>query len=278
MVPGQVGCLDRLRDWGYTAHSGKISTMPHTALIKAAQRIVSDSNRISFLTGAGISTDSGIPDFRGPSGLWTKDPDAEKLSDIRYYMSSRAIRTKAWIQRLHQFEQERLPNAGHLAIAQFESTGRVHALVTQNVDGLHQRAGSNPERLIEVHGTILNVRCLGCGRVSPMAETLERVRQGEDDPSCKLCGDILKSDTISFGQSLRPDTIQRAMDAASDCDCLIAVGTSLSVYPIANMIPVAVEAGAKLMIINNQATPMDAFADLIMRQPISEALPQILNM
>jgi len=277
MVPGENRCPDGLSDQGSISKRGQVLIMEHQDSITAARSIVSKSRRITFLTGAGISTDSGIPDFRGPSGLWTKDPGAEKLSDIRYYLESRQIRVKAWLNRLQQFEQARVPNAGHLAIAGFEATGQLHALVTQNVDGLHQRAGSNPALLIEVHGTILDVRCLGCNHVSPMPETLERVRQGEDDPNCRRCGGILKSDTISFGQSLRPETIGRAMDAASSCDCLIAIGTSLQVYPITGMIPVAVEANARLIIINNQSTAMDEWADLLVQAPISEVLPKILQ-
>ncbi|HAB48758.1 MAG: NAD-dependent deacetylase [Betaproteobacteria bacterium] len=242
-----------------------------------ARDIVIKSKRIVLLTGAGISTDSGVPDFRGPAGVWTKDPDAEKLSDIRYYRASTEIRKKAWIQRLMQWEQMRHPNPGHLAIAGFESSNRLLAVITQNVDGLHQDAGTSPERLIEVHGTIRQVRCLTCDQRTPMGKTLERVRAGEADPACKACGGILKSDTISFGQSLNPETIRRASDAVAECDCLLAVGTSLQVYPIAGLVPQAVKTGASLLIVNQQATPMDHLASVVLHESISEVLPFLLS-
>lgn len=242
-----------------------------------AQDIVISSKRIVFLTGAGLSTDSGIPDFRGPAGVWTKDPDAEKLSDIRYYRASSEIRKKAWIQRIMQWEQIRLPNAGHLAIAAFERSNRLLAVITQNVDGLHQDAGTSSNKLIEVHGTIRRVRCLACDQQTSMGEALDRVRAGEADPACKSCGGILKSDTISFGQSLDPATIEQAIDAVASCDCLVAVGTSLQVYPIAGLVPQAVNAGAKLLIINHQPTPMDPLASLVLHESISEVLPLVLS-
>ena len=229
------------------------------------------------LTGAGISTDSGIPDFRGPRGVWTLNPKAERMSDIRHYVGDPEVRRLSWQSRLAHPAWTAAPNAGHRALAVFEQRGRLHALVTQNIDGLHQRAGNSPERVIEVHGTLHAAICLDCSRRQPMQNVLERVRNGEEDPPCETCGGILKSDTISFGQPLDPVVIERAMRAAADADCLLAVGTSLQVYPIAAAVPAAKSAGARLIILNGQATPFDDIADVALRGSISELLPLLLD-
>jgi NAD-dependent deacetylase len=236
--------------------------------IEAASRIVA-------LTGAGISTDSGIPDFRGPQGVWTKDPEAEKLSNIHYYMSDPGVRRRAWRSRLEHPAWHATPNAGHHALVHLERRGRLHALVTQNIDGLHQRAGSSPGRVIEVHGTVHDVMCMACGWRGSMQTTLDRVRAGEDDPPCDRCGGILKSATISFGQALVPEVIARAMRAAEAADVLLAVGTSLQVYPVAGMVPAAQAAGARILIVNREATPFDDMADAVLHEPIGEVLPAI---
>ena len=233
------------------------------------------SRRVVALTGAGISTDSGIPDFRGPQGVWTKNPKAEKISDIRYYVSDPEVRKAAWQARLHSPAWTAKPNAGHLALAQLERRDKLHALITQNIDGLHQQAGNSLHRVIEVHGTVHHVVCLDCGWKGPMQETLERVRNGEEDPPCRSCNGMLKSDTISFGQPLVPEVIQRAMDAALEADLLLAVGSSLQVYPIAGAVPCAREAGARIVIINAQPTPFDNIADAVLDGSISEVLPHI---
>ena len=237
---------------------------------------VAAAERVVILTGAGISTESGIPDFRGPQGVWTRDPDAEKLSDIRYYMGDAKIRKKAWQARLVHPAWEAQPNAGHEAIAGLERRGKLHALITQNIDGLHQKAGNSHERVIEVHGTVLKVVCMSCGWKGPMQETLSRLLAGEDDPPCNLCGGILKSDTISFGQNLVPGVIGRAMSAASEADCFITIGTSLQVYPVAGAVPKAKSAGARVVIVNAEPTPFDDIADAVLRDPIGKTLPIIL--
>ncbi len=227
------------------------------------------------LTGAGISTDSGIPDFRGPQGLWTRNPVAEKMSDIRYYVSDPEVRKAAWQARLHSPAWTAKPNAGHLALARLERRRKLYALITQNIDGLHQQAGNSPDRVIEVHGTIHNVVCLDCGWKGPMRETLDRVRAGEEDPPCRACNGMLKSDTISFGQALVPEVIQRAIDAAHQADLLLAVGSSLQVYPVAGAVPIAREAGARIVIVNAQPTPFDNIADAVLDGSISEVLPLV---
>jgi NAD-dependent deacetylase len=230
------------------------------------------ASRLVALTGAGISTESGIPDFRGPQGVWTKNPKAEKLSNIHYYMSDPEVRRLAWQGRLDHPAWHAKPNAGHLALAELERRGRLHALVTQNIDGLHQLAGNSPEKVIEVHGTIREVRCMSCIWRGPAGPVLDRVRAGEEDPPCEHCGGILKSATISFGQALVPEVINRAMRAAEETDVLLAIGTSLQVYPIAAAVPAAKASGARVVIVNAEPTPFDAVADAVLRQPIGEVL------
>ena len=246
-------------------------------MIEQVRAWVGEAKRVVVLTGAGISTESGIPDFRGPQGVWTKDPDAEKLSDIRYYVGDPAIRRKSWQSRLEHRAWTARPNPGHAAIAELERRGKLHALITQNIDGLHQKAGNSSERVIEVHGTVHGVVCLSCGWKGSMQATLERVRRGEADPPCSRCGGILKSDTISFGQALIPKVIDRAMNAAAEADLFISVGTSLQVYPIAGAVPAAKRAGARVVIVNAQPTPFDGIADAVLRAPIGEVLPRILE-
>ena len=229
------------------------------------------------LTGAGISTESGIPDFRGPNGLWTRDPEAEKLSDIRYYLADPEVRRRAWQKRLANPAWTAQPNAGHNAIVALERRGKLHALITQNIDGLHQKAGNAAERVIEVHGTMHSVLCWECGERGPMLPTLERVRAGEPDPACAACGGILKSATILFGEGLAPGVMERAMAAAVEADLLIAVGTTLQVYPVAGVVPAAKSAGARLVILNADPTPFDRMADAVLHKPIGETLPVLVG-
>ena len=234
---------------------------------------IAEANRVVVLTGAGISTDSGIPDFRGPQGVWTKNPLAEKMSDIRYYVADPEVRKLSWQNRLASPAWTARPNGGHLALAQLEKRGKLHALITQNIDGLHQRAGIPAEKVIEVHGTLHYAMCLSCGWRGDMQIVLARVRAGEHDPECNECGGILKSDTISFGQALIPEVIDRAMQVATEADVLLAVGSTLQVYPVAGAVPLAKQAGAKLVILNAQPTQFDDMADAVLNTSIGEALP-----
>jgi NAD-dependent deacetylase len=238
---------------------------------------IDQSRRVVALTGAGISTESGIPDFRGPQGLWTKNPKAEKLSDIRHYMTDPEVRRLAWQQRVAHPAWQARPNTGHLALVSLEKSGRLHTLVTQNIDGLHQAAGNSPDKVVEVHGTMLEVVCMRCDWRGPMLATLDRVRAGEEDPACNSCGGILKSATISFGQALIPEVIDRALKAAQEADLLLAIGTSLNVYPVAGAVPLAKSAGAKIVILNAEPTPMDDMADAVLRGAIGEVLPQLVK-
>jgi NAD-dependent deacetylase len=237
--------------------------------IRAAGRVVA-------LTGAGISTESGIPDFRGPQGVWTRNPEAEKMATLQYYLGDPEIRVRAWRTRLDHEAWRAEPNAGHVALGELERKDRLHTLVTQNVDGLHQLAGSSPERVIEIHGTMRDVMCMSCGERAPMERALDRVRAGEQDPPCRTCGGILKSATISFGQQLVAEDLERAWSVAAACDLFLAVGTSLVVYPVADLPRIALESGARLVIVNAEETPYDRVAHAVLRDRIGEVLPQLV--
>jgi NAD-dependent deacetylase len=243
--------------------------------IGEVRRWVAQARRIVVLTGAGISTDSGIPDFRGPQGVWTKNPAAEAQSTLQTYLADPAVRRAAWRSRLDSPAWSARPNRAHLALVELERRGVLHALITQNIDELHQLAGNDPALVIEVHGTMRRAMCWRCGRRTPMAEVLQRVRDGEDDPACLVCGGILKSDTISFGQALVPEVIERAMRVAGEADLLLAIGSTLQVYPAAGVVPAASDAGARIVIMNNQPTPLDPLADALLRGPIGELLPAV---
>jgi NAD-dependent deacetylase len=237
---------------------------------------LADARRICVLTGAGISTDSGIPDFRGPNGVWTRDPDAEKLSTLSYYLADPDIRRRAWRMRRDMGYADVRPNAGHAALVELERQGRLAALITQNVDGLHQAAGSSPDRVLEIHGTVHAVACLSCGDRTTMRSALDRVDAGEEDPACLVCGGVLKSATISFGQELDERVLEACAVAAADSDVLLAVGTSLQVWPAAGLVEIAAAHGARVVVVNAEETPYDELADLVVREPIGTALPRLL--
>ena len=244
--------------------------------IERVGRWLAEAVRVTVLTGAGISTDSGIPDFRGPQGVWTKNPAAEKASTLQNYVADPEVRRNAWRVRAEAALWSAQPNAGHRAIVDIQRAGKLHGLVTQNIDELHQKAGTDPELVIEVHGTAWWTRCLSCGDRRPMAQTLDRVRSGEDDPPCLVCDGILKSDTISFGQALVPEVIDRAVAVSRSCDVLVAVGSTLSVYPAAACVPHAAATGARVVIINAGPTEMDSVADAVLNGQISELLPAVV--
>lgn len=246
-------------------------------MIQEARNWIDAARRVVVLTGAGISTDSGIPDFRGPQGLWTKNPLAEKMSNIHYYLADREVRKLSWQNRMASPAWTAKPNAGHVALVELEKRRKLHALITQNIDELHQIAGNSPDKVIEVHGSMRRFMCWGCGVRGPMQLVLERVRAGEEDPPCRDCGGILKSDTISFGQQLVPEVIDRAMHVAAEGDVFLAVGSTLQVYPVAGAVDIARSAGAKIVIVNAQPTPYDDVAHAVLPGSISEVLPAILG-
>jgi len=246
-------------------------------LIDRVRAWIDDARRVVVLTGAGISTDSGIPDFRGPQGLWTKNPAAEKMATIQHYVADPDVRKAAWRSRREHPAWRSEPNPGHLALVELERRGKLHMLITQNVDGLHLKAGSSPDRVVEIHGTMREVLCLSCGERAPIERAMARVEAGEEDPACRTCGGILKTATISFGQALVEPDLRRAQVAARECDLMLAVGTMLSVFPIAGVVPIAKEAGARAVILNAQRTEMDDLADAVLRGSISELLPRLVR-
>jgi len=269
-------------DWqaeGVASTTGPSDWIPEAdpEAVDAARRLLDEARAVTVLTGAGMSTDSGIPDFRGPQGLWTKNPKAEQTSNIEHYVRDPEVRRLAWQGRIAWLEHPRQPNDGHRALLALERRGVLHTLVTQNVDGLHQAAGTDPSKVVEVHGTIHETACLSCGARGPIGETLDRVRAGDDDPACEACGGLLKSATVSFGQSLDPGDLLRAEEAADGCDLILAVGSTLSVYPVAAMVPIAARGGARVVIVNAEPTEMDDLADAVVRGSISAVLPAILG-
>jgi NAD-dependent deacetylase len=248
---------------------------PISSGLTLATSIVAAGTRIAAMTGAGISTDSGIPDFRGPQGVWTKNPQAERISRLTDYLEDPEVRRQAWRNRLVHPVWKAVPNAGHRALVTLQRQGRLLAVLTQNIDELHQRSGIPADRVVELHGSMWHVLCWSCRRRSPMAAALERVRAGEPDPACQVCGGVLKSDTVSFGQALDPLVLEHAEEVASRCDVMLAVGSTLSVHPAAGYVPIAKRAGAALVIVNGEPTSYDHLADAVVRGSISEILPHL---
>jgi NAD-dependent deacetylase len=245
--------------------------------VSSASSLLSNANSIGVLTGAGISTDSGIPDFRGPQGLWTLNPKAERTSTLSHYLNDPEVREIAWQTRIHSPAWDAQPNSGHRALVSLEKRGVLLALVTQNIDELHQRAGSSPDKVIEVHGTWRKALCWSCKRESPMEEFLVRVRAGEVDPHCLECGGIVKSATISFGQNLDEHVIERAFQTAAECDLLLCVGSTLAVGPVNKMVPIAATRGVPIIIVNGSPTEMDHRASVVVRGSIGELLPVLVG-
>jgi NAD-dependent deacetylase len=251
-------------------------TTPDTDALDTLAGWLRAADAIVVLTGAGISTESGIPDFRGPNGVWTKNPAAEKTATLSYYVSDPEVRKRAWRNRVESEIWSAQPNAGHRALADLERKANLHTLVTQNIDGLHQAAGTSPDKVVEIHGTVHGVKCLDCGWRGPMEETLERVRAGEEDPACLGCGGMLKSATISFGENLVPADLLRAERAAQEADVFLALGTSLGVYPAAGLPEIAVRAGARLVVVNGEPTPFDPVADAVSHAQLGDLLPALV--
>lgn len=247
--------LQDVKDWLDAAHPGSVAV----------------------LTGAGISTDSGIPDFRGPNGVWTRNPAAERASTLSAYLGDPEIRRAAWQARLRSPARNARPNAAHLALVELERRGVLHTLVTQNTDGLHLAAGHDPAKVVEIHGNGRQYVCWDCGETGPMEEALARVEAGEEDPPCRSCGGILKTATISFGQNLVPEVLERSQWAAASCDLFLAIGTSLGVYPAAGLPMMALRTGAKLVILNAEETPYDEHAEVIIREQLGTVLPKIVE-
>ncbi|MDN3268865.1 Sir2 family NAD-dependent protein deacetylase [Streptomyces sp. MA15] len=232
---------------------------------------------VALLTGAGVSTDSGIPDYRGPAGLWRRDPDTEKLVTYAYYMGDPEIRRRSWRMRQETFAALPEPNAAHRAVAELARSGVAVRVITQNVDGLHQLGGMPDRKVLELHGTARSVVCTTCRARMPMEDALARLSAGEDDPPCTDCGGILKPATVMFGEALDPAVLGEAVAITKACTLFLAVGTSLQVHPAAGLAQVAVDHGARLIVVNAEPTPYDDLADEVVREPIGTSLPALLR-
>ena len=245
--------------------------------IDAVAEIILQSKKIVVFTGAGISTESGIPDFRSPGGIWDRyDPN-----ELTYqkFLSSQASREKYWERQklLWPIIAAAKPNAGHLAIAELYNMGKLDCVITQDGDSLHQKAGVPDEMVIELHGTWTRALCLGCGRKYPSEEVQVRLEAGEKVPKCEACGGIMKPDVIQFGQAMPEKETRKAQRRASSCDMLLACGSSLVVYPAAQMPLIAKDNGAKLVIVNLMPTPHDQYADVVINEKLGQALTQIIE-
>ncbi|WP_250788509.1 SIR2 family NAD-dependent protein deacylase [Cellulomonas wangsupingiae] len=241
------------------------STVPHDARPPT----------VTVLTGAGISTASGIPDFRGPQGVWTQDPDAATLLEIDAYVRDPHVRERGWRMWAEHPVWHARPTAAHRALVELERAGALIAVLTQNFDGLHQAAGSAPDVVVELHGTLATTSCLRCGATTSTRDVLARLPV-EPDPACTACGGVLKPDVVYFGERLPDDAVERAVAAATDAHTLVAVGTTLTVHPVAGLVPLAVESGARLVVVNAEPTAYDHLADEVVRDPIEEALPALV--
>lgn len=234
------------------------------------------TSRIAVLTGAGISTGSGIPDFRGPAGVWTLNPERMRLLDIDAFMSDREVRVAGWLDWRDHPAWTSSPSIAHRALARLADVGRLDVVLTQNFDGLHQ-AGGLPENLVvEVHGTLRTASCMRCGNRVKTADIVATLA-AYPDPACATCGGILKPDIVYFGEALPADAIDRAVEAAEKCDVFIAIGTALSVYPVASLAGLAMESGADLIIVNAEPTDYDRYASEVIREPIDVAVPALVD-
>ncbi|MGD0055223.1 MAG: Sir2 family NAD-dependent protein deacetylase [Acidimicrobiales bacterium] len=253
-----------------------------TGDLESARVALGRSSRVLVLTGAGISTASGIPDYRGPSGVWTLDPAAEQASRAEVYARDAVVREASWRRLLARAKDPPQPNAAHRSLARFERTRRLRLLVTQNIDGLHLAAGSSPEVVVEIHGHVRSVRCLACGARRPTPEVLARVQAGEVDPRCesveqkRRCGGVLATTIVRFGDQPDPLELHRAKRAARECDLMLCVGSTLAVNPVARLVPTALDYDAFLIIVNDGPTDYDARA-LCLRGDITTVLPELLG-
>ncbi len=236
--------------------------------------LLAAADRVAVLTGAGISTDSGIPDFRGPEGLWTVDPTAERLTHWPTYRDDADVRRRSWLWRVHNPALRAEPNRSHRALARLATAGRLVGLATQNTDGLHVAAGTPRDVVQELHGTMREVECTACDWRAGMDWAVDRVvQQGDEDPQCPECGAITKAATVMFGQSLPQAALQAAADAARSSDLYLAIGSSLTVQPAAGLPQHAFETGARLVVLNAEPTPLDRLATLVLHEQIADVLP-----
>jgi len=246
-------------------------------LIKHGVDLIQASSKILVFVGAGLSTESGIPDFRSPGGVWDKyDP-----SDFYFqnFVSSESSREKYWQMSTETWDtmKDALPNRGHIAILKLEALGKLSGIVTQNIDNLHHKTGNAPENIIEIHGNAFTVSCLSCRKKYDRSVIQKRIQSGVKVPYCDDCSGILKPDTVSFGQSMPEDKMAKAYWLAGECDLCIVLGSSLVVYPAAYIPMHAVEKGAKLMIINRDETGLDSKAALVVHDSIGKVFGEMVD-
>ena len=243
--------------------------------MRAARELIAGASRIVGFTGAGISTESGVPDFRSPNGVWARN----RIVDFQEFVSSEAGRIEYWRQKAAAWPAMRdaRPNAGHHAFVELHRQGRLETLITQNIERLHQRSGVPAGKVLELHGTTTEAVCLTCGDRITSDEACRRIAGGERAPRCRPCGGLLKPATISFGQALPHDVLARAQTAVETCDLLLAVGSSLVVEPAASLPWAAGRAGARLIIVNRDPTPLDGMADAVVRGEIGAVLPALVR-
>ena len=242
-----------------------------------ARDLLRQAGRVAVLTGAGISTASGIGDFRGPQGRWTLDPQAERVSTLSWYLNDPDVRANAWRFRAESPVYNAQPNAAHRALVRLEQGARLTGLITQNTDGLHQLAGSNPELVIELHGNSRTWRCESCRATGPMIDMVRLVRAGALDPRCPYDGGIVRATTILFEEPLDPAVIDEAVASVDDADALLVIGTSLGVHPAAGLVPYAHRRGVQIVIVNAEPTEYDGLAAFVLRDPIVGIVPVILG-
>ncbi len=244
--------------------------------IQQAREWINAAQSVVGFTGAGISTESGIPDFRSPNGVWARN----RTIYFDEFVRDESARVEAWRQKVESWPEMRdaKPNPGHMAFVELARLGKLAAMITQNIDGLHQRSGLKASRVLELHGTTVEAVCLSCSRRIPMDEAVDRITAGEPAPKCRRCNGILKAATVSFGQAMPQDVMREAETAARSCEVFLAVGSSLVVHPAAGLPLVAKRAGAKLIIVNRTETPLDDVADLVVNEEIGKVLPGMVGM
>jgi len=242
--------------------------------VAAAIRVLADKQRILVFTGAGISTESGIPDFRGPDGVWTRVDPAEFT--LSRFLENPETRRRSWQMRKESGVLDAEPNGAHLALVALWESGKMLAVVTQNIDGLHQRSGLPARAVVELHGNAHQAICIECRDKTPTTEVLERVANGEADPACRQCGGILKPDVVLFEEAMPVLAMSRAMHLAYDADAVISIGSTLGVFPAAAVPMRAAETGAALVIVNQGETELDDLADVIVAGPAGEIVPALV--
>lgn len=233
-------------------------------------RLIDEARSVAILTGAGISTESGIPDFRSPGGIWSRF----RIIEYSEFMTSEAARLEDWRRRFHMENQLGAvkPNRGHKAIAGMVASGKCPAVITQNIDGLHQESGVPADRVVEIHGNARHALCIGCGLRHEIAECRQMLEATGKPPACRRCGGIVKSAVVMFGEMMPEQAFARAVKLAEACDLFIAIGTSLMVHPAASLPVYAIRSGARFAILNRDPTDLDGLADLVLNGEIGEVM------